>query len=1615
MKIIFNKLLFFLSVILVNTHIFSQTKVDLFTGWSGSSTADHVVWQPAFEDGTGWYGAVYTQQQMTNTGAISGQNVLSNLRWNIQYDNQGSGTTRTFDNVNIYLYESTTAYFPNPNKPTLHVGAVKVFSGTLKFKIPSSSSTVCENFVKFDTDFTYSGTKSLVVYVEKTTAQTQPTNVYFAILEDPDVSHIRNVGSYKGNNTSDYANTKKYKYAQIKFNDDITTTCNGSIVPICNTTISFPTASVCKGVLTNPKPTINDGSSGKFTSTNGLVFKDDATGEIDLAASTPGDYAVTFTVTSKPTCKPVTSIKIFDKPSAPTLGTITQPKCSSPTGSVVLSGLPAGNWVITSNPATSGSPVSNSGASYTFTGLAKNTTYKFTVADANGCTSDPTGDVVMLDVPGLPTITGATTICEGATLQLSATNTKKSWASNPNTIANIDNSGLLTSLKPGSVTITYTDVADCQATTTIIIDTLAKAGTAVAETANFCEVNSTKIKLQGYNGKIQWQTSIDGISNWTNSGGLVTSYLTTPSLSAGKYYYRALVSSGVCSATDISNPITITVSELPVAGSATATPSAICSGGQSTITLANYKGTIQWQESTTGTTGTWVNASGATATTASFTTPVLNSPLTEMYYKAVVSSGTCTALESLPVKVTINPNITAAVTVTSNPPLTISTTNDILKTCPDNSVAFTADTNSGLQNVTYQWYKNNSIIQDETKNTYATISLNDGDIISVKVTANGTCVLGSPVTSKPIIVKIPTNPLLTLLTKTKTSQCGLSDGTIISTQVSSGTLTWYSKGSIVPINSHLNLPYTISGLKADNYHLVFNDGLCEFFRDLSISDPGAPADPVLTYLNDTVCENNNFTLTATATFTPATGNEKFVWKKDNVDLSVTNNSYPDKADITTLGNENHTYSVYVVDNGCKSASDQVTLTFIYTPKPSILNTTQTFCASDSKKITDLTAKLLTPIKKITWYDLSGVTKYVDTDPLVQGSYYAEQSEGFCASTSRLQVDVNVITLTAPVVGKITQPDCKNDNGVVILRLPSAGDWEITASPVVGAPIIMTKTVTVNPFDAEIKLAPETYTIICKDVINGCVSPSLANVAINPSPKKEATPVLDTDGNYCASKTYVLDQVKFNPAGTMKYFSADSTIEYAGNTPILPNTNYKFVYFNGQCASPKALTTQITMDAGPTMMPNDINISDQLICAAKKPTFDSLVSAMFNKIKQQTSIPVPAGYKVVFALDPSGNPIVNNTFAVGTLNGNTQTIYYNIENDKGCQNTQFSKLEYKINEGPKDLTLKSGINYFCESKNPTVADLASTKTSTGAGTLTWYSTQTGNAAFKDTDPLISGLYFASLTENPGCESVSRQQVNVSIVTFGQTTLDAGNSYVFCQNSTNKVADLPSKSTTLTPLVWSIDGNTQLATNTLIQGTYTASETQNDCVSDKGQQVLVTLQKPVISIIPKKLPVCGAASGKLGILGENSTYTYVWFKNGVQLSETGATIEGIKDDKTIKYNVKVTDTKGCWDTTHYFFSDCEPSLPPQIITPNGDKKNDTFVLHYAGKYPNCKLTIYNRWGALVYESEMPYKDDWDGKPNVGATLGSSVLPASTYFFMIDKGDGTDPDSGFVELVK
>lgn len=79
---------------------------------------------------------------------------------------------------------------------------------------------------------------------------------------------------------------------------------------------------------------------------------------------------------------------------SPTIGTITQPTCAVPTGSVQLSGLPPGSRTIIANPATAGlTGLSGSGTTATIGGLVQGTTYTFSVS--NGTCNTPSAPVVV--------------------------------------------------------------------------------------------------------------------------------------------------------------------------------------------------------------------------------------------------------------------------------------------------------------------------------------------------------------------------------------------------------------------------------------------------------------------------------------------------------------------------------------------------------------------------------------------------------------------------------------------------------------------------------------------------------------------------------------------------------------------------------------------------------------------------------------------------------------------------------------------------------------------------------------------------------------------------------------------------------------------------------------------------------------------------------------------------------------------------------------------------------------------------------------------------------------------------------------------------------------------
>lgn len=66
-------------------------------------------------------------------------------------------------------------------------------------------------------------------------------------------------------------------------------------------------------------------------------------------------------------------------------------------------------------------------------------------------------------------------------------------------------------------------------------------------------------------------------------------------------------------------------------------------------------------------------------------------------------------------------------------------------------------------------------------------------------------------------------------------------------------------------------------------------------------------------------------------------------------------------------------------------------------------------------------------------------------------------------------------------------------------------------------------------------------------------------------------------------------------------------------------------------------------------------------------------------------------------------------------------------------------------------------------------------------------------------------------------------------------------------------------------------------------------------------------------------------------------------------------------------------------------------PNVITPNGDGKNDRFIVRNLEYYPLAKLYIFNRWGQEVFTSN-DYRNDWSG----------DNLEAGNYFYHLFVND-------------
>jgi gliding motility-associated-like protein len=121
----------------------------------------------------------------------------------------------------------------------------------------------------------------------------------------------------------------------------------------------------------------------------------------------------------------------------------------------------------------------------------------------------------------------------------------------------------------------------------------------------------------------------------------------------------------------------------------------------------------------------------------------------------------------------------------------------------------------------------------------------------------------------------------------------------------------------------------------------------------------------------------------------------------------------------------------------------------------------------------------------------------------------------------------------------------------------------------------------------------------------------------------------------------------------------------------------------------------------------------------------------------------------------------------------------------------------------------------------------------------------------------------------------------------------------------------------------------------------------------------------------------------------------------------------------YSVAVT-VNGCTsadDTVAIVVDACNDDslIIPEGFSPNGDGINDYFELVGIDAYPDNKVTIFNRWGNLIYES-AGYNNGsirWEGNNSGELSTGNGAVPEATYFYVIDLGDGSPIRSGYIYL--
>ena len=817
----------------------------------------------------------------------------------------------------------------------------------------------------------------------------------------------------------------------------------------------------------------------------------------------------------------------------PIVGAITQPTCSVATGSVILSSLPgSGTWTLTRTPG--GTTTTGTGTSTTISGLASGM-YTYAVTDASGCTSGPSGNVVINVQPATPTaptlglITHPTCTVPTGSIVLNSLPPTGTWTLTRNpggaTTTGTGTSTTVSGLATGTYTYTVTNSDGCMSGSSPNVVILTNPGppapTVGTITQPTCSIGTGSIPLTiSVSGAWEvYQTPPNPSDPRTGSNPQTITY---SGLAPGTYSYLVRRVIDNCYSISTAN-IVLDTPTLPAAPTVSTTVHPTCTVATGTIVVTAPIGAYDynidggaWQSS--------VTFSGIAAGTRSVRARSATDP-------SCISSPTPVTVNAQP------PTPTAPVPGTITPPNC---------TTPTGSVVLSGLPSSG------NWTINpGSITGSGTTRTVTGLTPGPYNF-TVTNDAGCTSALSSNVTINPAS-GVPNAPTVGTVTQ---PSCTVGTGSVQLTISVSGAWEVYQTPASPTDPRTGNSPQTItvSGLLPGTYSYIVKrvSTGCYSAPSASVLINPAPQSPtaLITAQTNVLCygaSTGNATVGATGGVSPYT----YSW-----------NTVPPQTTPTATGLAAGTYLVTVTGfNGCSSTATASITQPASALTASITTQTNLICSGGSTGQATVTATGGTPAYTYSWDPMGGTAASVTGLPA--GTYTVTVTDlNLCTTTA-------TTTLTEPsaITASATAPDILCSEGTTTITVTASGGTGTLQYSLDGT--------TFQPGNTFPGQPAGDYIITVRDA---SLCTTLAYVTITPAPAT-ITASASAPEILCSGGSTTLTVTASGGTGTLEY-SLDGVTYQPGNT--FPNLGSGLYTITVRDANLCTATTSVTITSLPAI-------------------------------------------------------------------------------------------------------------------------------------------------------------------------------------------------------------------------------------------------------------------------------------------------------------------------------------------------------------------------------------------------------------------------------------------------